>query len=113
MHPAIGGIYRARRHAGSRQVLVLVHDAEEATQELAVTLLSPDVELGSSTDLLLDRRDTGLTYQLLAEPSLFAYLPASQLGRRLGQVPERVLEALAALRNDDPVDHPVAGPPDA
>ena len=111
MHNPIGGIYQARTYADTPQVFVLVHGTDEADQELAVTLLSPDVELGSSTDLLLAVEDTGLPYRLLAEADVFTYLPAARMGRRVGQVPSRVLEALAALRNDDPVEVPVAGPP--
>ena len=44
-----GGIYRATPKAAKRSALVLVTGIDRTTDEAAVTLLSPDVELGSSS----------------------------------------------------------------
>ncbi|WP_301120938.1 hypothetical protein [Mycolicibacterium fortuitum] len=108
----IGGIYRAV--AMDRDIpaaLVLVTDFDETTQSLTVTLLSPDVELGSSADVVLSGEEIGRTYDLLAESGIFGYVWVVQLDRRIGRVDAHVLEALAALREGDVVDRPVAGPP--
>jgi hypothetical protein len=108
----IGGIYRAvAMDRDTHSALVLVTEFDDATQSLAVTLLSPDVEFGSSMDLILTAEETGRPYDLIAEADVFGYLWVVQLDRRLGRVDGQVIEALAALREDDAVDRPVAGPP--
>jgi hypothetical protein len=108
----IGGIYRAvAMDHDTPSALVLVTDFEEATQSLAVTLLSPDVELGTSTDLVLAGDDIGRAYDLLAETDIFGYVWVVQLDRRIGQVDARLLEAVSALRQEESIDRPVAGPP--
>jgi hypothetical protein len=108
----IGGIYRAvAMDRDTHSALVLVTEFDDATQSLAVTLLSPDVELGSSMDLILTGEEIGRPYDLIAEADVFGYLWVVQLDRRLGRVDGQVIEALAALREDDAVDRPVAGPP--
>jgi hypothetical protein len=108
----IGGIYRAvAMDHDTPSALVLVTDFEEATQSLTVTLLSPDVELGTSTDLVLAGDDIGRAYDLLAESDIFGYVWVVQLDRRVGQVDARVLEAVSALRQEEAIDRPVAGPP--
>ncbi|MFV8053898.1 hypothetical protein [Mycobacterium sp. 48b] len=108
----IGVIYRAlAMDRDTPAALVLVTDFDETTQSLGVTLLSPDVEFGSSTDLVLSGEEIGRTYDLLAESDIFGYVWVVQLDRRIGRVGAEVLEALAALREDDAVDRPVAGPP--
>ncbi|KEF96710.1 MULTISPECIES: hypothetical protein [Mycobacterium] len=108
----IGGIYRAvAMDHETPAALLLVTDFDEATQSLTVTLLSPDVEFGSSTDLFLSGEEIGRTYDLLAESDVFGYAWVVQLGRRIGRVDTQVLKALSALREEDPVDRPVAGPP--
>lgn len=108
----IGGIYRAvAMDLETPAALVLVTDFDQATQSLTVTLLSPDVELGSSTDLLISGDEIGRSYDLLAESDLFGYAWVVQLDRRIGRVDAQVLQALSALRQEDAVDRPVAGPP--
>lgn len=108
----IGGIYRAvAMDRDTPAALVLVTDFDEATQSLAVTLLSPDIEFGSSTDLVLSGAEIGRTYDLLAESDIFGYAWVVQLDRRIGRVDAQVLEALSALREEDAVDLPIAGPP--
>lgn len=107
-----GGIYRAvPMDPGDWPALVLVTAVDDTTQSVSVTLLSPDVELGTSSDLLLTPGRTGLSYALLAESDIFGYLWFVQLDRALGRVSDAVLRSLAALRDDDAVNHEVAGPP--
>lgn len=108
----IGGIYRAvAMDRDTPTALVLVTDFDETTQSVTVTLLSPDVEFGSSADLLLSGEEIGRTYDLLAEADIFGYMWVVQLDRRIGRVDAQVLEALSALREEDVVDRSVAGPP--
>lgn len=108
----IGGIFRADPMApGEPSALVLVTGFVEAIASVAVTLLSPDMELGGCADLVIAREDSGLPYNLIAEADIFGYLGAVQLDHELGRVSERVLAALDSLRNDDPVGLAVAGPP--
>lgn len=108
----IGGIYRAvPMDPGTPAALVLVTGIDRATQSLAVTLLSPDLEFGTSVDLVVRPDDTGLTYALLAESDIFGYVWVAQLDRQLGRVDPSVLEALSALRDDGVVDVGIAGPP--
>ena len=107
----IGGIYRVVANDRVTAALVLVTDLDAATGSLTATLLSPDIEFGSSTDLILIEEETGCPYQLLAQSDVFGYLWMTQVDRFIGRVNERVLAALCALRNEDAVDHPVAGPP--
>lgn len=108
----IGGIYRAAAmDRDTAAALVLVTDFEETTQSVTVTLLSPDVEFGSSADLVLSGEEIGRTYDLLAESDIFGYMWVVQLDRRIARVDAQVLEALSALREEDDVNRPVAGPP--
>ncbi|TXI65323.1 hypothetical protein [Mycolicibacterium mageritense] len=107
----VGGIYRAVAVDQDTAALVLVTALDDATESLAVTLLSPDVEFGSSADLLLLSEETGRPYHLLAESDVFGYVRTTQLDRLIGRVDAQVLEALSALRTGDAVDHPVGGPP--
>jgi len=108
----IGGIYRAAAmDRDTAAALVLVTDFDETTQSVTVTLLSPDVEFGSSADLVLSGEEIGRTYDLLAESDIFGYMWVVQLDRRIARVDAQVLEALSALCEEDDVDRPVAGPP--
>lgn len=107
----IGGIYRAVARGHDTAALVLVTGLDNEAECLAVTLLSPDIEFGSSTDLLLLGEETGRPYHLLAESDVFGYVRTTQLDRLIGRVGSQVLEALSALRTGDAVDHPVGGPP--
>lgn len=108
----IGGIYRAMpMDPGTAAVLVLVTAVDVATQSLTVTLLSPDLELGTSSDLVLRGEEIGRPYGLLAETDVFGYVWLVQLDRQVGRVDAKVLDALSALRDEDAVDRPVAGPP--
>lgn len=108
----VGGIYRAGPMFGDAQTaLVLVTAVDSAKTAISVTLLSPDIEFGTSVDVIVSRQDSGLGYELLAQSDICGYLWSVQLGRQLGTVSPTVLEALAALRLDDVVDRPVAGPP--
>lgn len=108
----LGGIFRCvPMDPGSPAALVLVTAIDEAAQCLGVTLLSPDIEFGTSADLLLSRQDTGLAYALLAESDVFGYAWIVQLDRKLGRVDAPVLDAISALRDEEPVGHPIAGPP--
>lgn len=108
----IGGIYRAvAMDRDTPAALVLMTDFDETTQSATVTLLSPDVEFGSSADLVVSGEEIGRAYDLLAESDIFGYMWVVQLDRRLGRVDTQVLEALSALRDEDVVDRPLAGPP--
>jgi hypothetical protein len=108
----IGGIYRAvAMDRDTHAALVLVTDFDDTTQSLTVTLLSPDVEFGSSTDLVLSGEEIGSPYDLIVESDVFGYVWVVQLDRRIGRVDAQVLQALSALRDDDAVDRPVGGPP--
>ena len=108
----IGGIYRAvAMDRDTHAALVLVTDFDDTTQSLTVTLLSPDVEFGSSTDLVLSGEEISRPYDLIVESDVFGYVWVVQLDRRIGRVDAQVLQALSALRNDDAVDRPVGGPP--
>lgn len=108
----IGGIYRAvAMDRDTPAALVLLTDFDDTTQSVTVTLLSPDVEFGSSVDLVLSGEEIGRSYDLLAESDIFGYMWVVQLDRRIGRVDAQVLEALSALREDDAVDRPVAGHP--
>lgn len=108
----IGGIYRAvAMDRDTPSALVLVTAFDQSTQSLTVTLLSPDIEFGSSTDLVLSGAEIGRAYDLLVESDIFGYAWVVQLDRRLGRVDSQVLEVLAALREEKAIDRPVAGPP--
>jgi hypothetical protein len=108
----IGGIYRTvAMDRDTHAALVLVTDFDDTTQSLAVTLLSPDVEFGSSSDLVLSGEEIGRPYDLIVESDVFGYVWVVQLDRRIGRVDAQVLQALSALRDDDAVDRPVGGPP--
>lgn len=108
----IGGIYRAvAMDRETPAALVLVTDFDEVTQSLTVTLLSPDIEFGSSTDLVLSGTEIGRSYDLLAESDIFGYAWVVQLDRRLGHVDASVIHALAALRYEESIDRLTAGPP--
>lgn len=112
----LGGIYRIdpMDDVGTPSALVLVTGFDESTQSLAVTLLSPDIELGGSADLRLETTETGLSYDVLAESDVFSYAWVAQINSvrsELGRVSESVLASLNALRNDEQVGHAVAGPP--
>lgn len=108
----IGGIYRAvAMDRDTHAALVLVTNCDDTTQSLTVTLLTPDIEFGSSADLVLTGREINRPYDLLAESDVFGYVWVVQLDRRVGRVGAKVLEALAAMREDESVDRPVAGPP--
>ena len=108
----IGGVYRAvAMDRDTPAALVLVTDLDQTTQSVNVTLLSPDVEFGSSADLVLSGEEIGRTYDLLAESDIFGYMWVVQLDRRVGRVESQVLDALSALREEDVLDRPVAGPP--
>jgi len=108
----IGGIYRAvAMDRDTSAALVLVTDFDKTTQSVTVTLLSPDVEFGSSADLVLSGEEIGRTYDLLAESDIFGYMWVVQLDRCIGRIDAQVLEALSALRDEDVVERPVAGPP--
>lgn len=108
----IGGIYRAvAMDRDTPSALVLVTDFDEATQSLSVTLLSPDIEFGSSMDLVLFGDEIGRAYDLLAEADIFGYAWVVQLDRLVGRVDNQVLQVLAALREEEAIDRPVAGPP--
>ena len=108
----IDGIYRAvAMDSDTPSALVLVTDFDDVTQSVTVTLLSPDIEFGSSTDLVLSGGEFGRAYDLLAESDIFGYAWAVQLDRRIGRVDRQVLDALVALREEEAIDRPVAGPP--
>lgn len=111
----VGGIYRIdAMDVGTSSALVLVTGFDKSTQSLSVTLLSPDIELGGSADLRLEKAETGLSYDLLAESDIFSYAWVVQVNSvrgELGRVSEDVLASLNAVRNDEQVGHPVAGPP--
>lgn len=108
----VGGIYRAvAMDRNTPSALVLVTDVDPSTQSVTATLLSPDLEFGTSTDLVLTGDEIGRAYDLLAESDIFGYAWFVQLDRRIGRVDADLLQALSALRDEDAVDRPVAGPP--
>lgn len=108
----VGGIYRAvAMDRNTPSALVLVTDVDPSTQSVTVTLLSPDMEFGSNTDLVLIGDEIGRAYDLLAESDIFGYAWFVQLDRRVGRVDTDVLQALDALRDEEAVDRPLAGPP--
>lgn len=108
----VGGIYRAvAMDRDTPSALVLVTDLDDSTQSVTVTLLSPDMEFGSSTDLILSGAQIGRAYDLLAESDIFGYAWVVQLDSRLSHVDSTVLDALAALREEEALHVPVAGPP--
>lgn len=108
----IGGIYRAvAMDRDTPSALVLVTDFDATTQSLTVTLLSPDIEFGSSSDLILSREEIGRAYDLLVESDVFGYAWVVQIDRLVGRVDTGVVEALTALREEESVARPVAGPP--
>jgi hypothetical protein len=113
--PILGGIYRIDTlPAWTPSALVLVTGFDESTQSLSVTLLSPDMELGGSLDLALDKTETGLAYNVLAESDIFGYAWVAQINSargELGRVEQAVITSLDALRNDENVGHALAGPP--
>ncbi|WP_394553702.1 hypothetical protein ACDF64_04715 [Agromyces sp. MMS24-JH15] len=110
--PEIGGVYRAMAmDRDTPSALVLVTDFDEETQSLTVTLLSPDLEFGSISDLLLAGTEIGRSYDLLVESDVFGYIWVVQLDRRVGRVDATVLQELASLRNEEAVGRVVAGPP--
>ena len=108
----IGGIYRAvAMDRDTHSALVLVTDFDDTTQSLTVTLLSPDVEFGSSTDLVLTGEEFSRPYDLIVESDVFGYIWVVQLEHRIGRVEAQVLQALSALRDDNAVDRAMGGPP--
>lgn len=67
----VGGIYRTRAvDPGIPSALVLVTDVDDTTRSVAVTLLSPDIELGSSVDLLVAGDDIGRAYDVLVQSDI-------------------------------------------
>ena len=108
----VGTICRALPMSpGSPAALVLVTGVDESTQSAAVTLLSPDLELGANTDIVITSEDSGLAYALLAESDIFGYVWSAQLDRTLAQVGGQIVDAISALRQGDYVGCSVAGPP--
>lgn len=96
---------------GTPAALVLVTGVDESTQSAAVTLLSPDMELGGSADAVIAPDDSGLAYALLAESDIFGYVWTSQLDRALARLDGQIVDANSALRNGDYVGRAVGGPP--
>lgn len=105
-----GDIYRASA-PDQHSALVLVTGFDSTTRTASVTLLSPDTLFATNLDLLVHPTETGLGYDLLIESDIFGYLWTHQLDQSLGQVSRDTLAALAALRNQDAVGRPPAGPP--
>ena len=108
----VGGVYRAVApgHDEAAAALVLVTGVDEATQSVEVTLLSPDLEFGSSLDLVLTGDEIGRGYDLLVESDVFGYVWASQLDRWIGRVDAGLLAALGGLRAGGVVGRAVGGP---
>jgi hypothetical protein len=96
---------------GAASSLVLVTQIDDHAQSVTAVLLSVDVELGGSDDLLLQPDATGLPYTLIAQADVFGYLWLVQLDHQLGGVDADVLTAVEEVRNHDYVGWPVAGPP--
>lgn len=93
----IATVYRARAvDPDTASALVVVTGVDDATQSVAVTLLSPDLEFGSSTDLVVSGARIGRSYDLLAQSDIFGYVQAAQLDRRIGHVGRDLCEALGA-----------------
>lgn len=108
----IGGIYRAvAADRGAPAALVLVTAIDEATRSASVVLLSPDIQFGSSRDLVLSGQEIGRGYDLLAQCDILGHLRVGQLDRRIGGVDARVAEDLHALRAGEPASRRPAGPP--
>ncbi len=108
----IGTIYRALpADPGPPAALVLVTSVDESTQSAAVTLLSPDMEFGASTDIVIATEDSGLAYELLAESDIFGYVWTTQLDRPLARLDQQIVDAVSALRQGDYVGRTIAGPP--
>lgn len=108
----LGTICRAlpmSSHA-SPAALVLVTSVDESTQSAAVTLLSPDMELGGNTDIVISPEDSGLAYALLAESDIFGYVWSAQLDRTLTQVSGQIVDAISELRQGNYAGY-TAGPP--
>jgi hypothetical protein len=107
----IGGIYRAvAADRGAPAALVLVTAVDAATRS-TVVLLSPDIQFGSSRDLVLSGPEIGRGYDLLAQCDILGHLRVGQLDRRIGGVDARVAEDLRAVRAGESSSRPPAGPP--
>lgn len=107
----VGGIYRVvSMTPGVSAALVLVIGVDEAEQTTTVVLLSPDIELGGSSDLLLEPEETGLAYSILVEADVVGLVPVTLLDRNLGRVGERVVASIMAARSDEEVNYKLAGP---
>jgi hypothetical protein len=96
---------------GSPAALVLVTGVDASAQSAEVTLLSPDMELGGNTDIVIGPEDSGLAYALLAESDIFGYVWSAQLDRALAHVSGPLVAAISALRQGNCVDKQVGGPP--
>jgi len=108
----MGGIYRVVAMAcGIPSVLALVTDFDEVTQSVTVILLSPDIEFGSSADLLLSSDETGRAYNLLAESDIFGYAWVVQVDRYVGRVGPQVMKVLAVLREGCATTGRLVAPP--
>lgn len=92
---AVGQIRRALpMDPGSPPALVLVTHTDIAPGAVAVVLLSPDIDLATDRDMMLDPADTGLPYALLAQSDVFGYVWAVQLDAWLADAPTAVAGAM-------------------
>jgi hypothetical protein len=93
---AVGQIRRALpMDPGSPPALILVIGTDVAPSTVTVALLSPDIELATDRDMMLDQADTGLPYALLAQSDVFGYIWAVQLDAWLADAPTAVVDAIA------------------
>ena len=109
-----GGIYRlVAPKNGIPAALVLVTGMEHDWQgDIAfVTLLSPDVEFGSSTDILATKHEIGRPYDLLIETDIFSYAWRTQLDRLIVPVEDAILRAVADMRDSNEITMSIGGPP--
>lgn len=111
VHVRVGGMYRAVPPFGDGPAaLVLVTGADNGGRSAAVTLLSPDVQFGTSADILIPA-GAGRPYVLLAQSDVFGWVWTTQLDRQVGSVPDTNLDVLSALRDNDQPAGVTAGPP--
>ena len=107
--PCRGDVYLTRGVDGvERSALTVVTDYDGVVATVA--LCSPDVEFGSSSDVVLPAGES-FGYALLLQSDIYGYVWDDQLSAKVGTVPLNVYSVFDGLRRGecDAVD--VAGPP--
>ena len=112
--PAAGDLRFAAHmdHRGGQPRLVLVFGVDDGARAAHVALVTPDVEVATDSDALLDSHHTGLPYAVTVETDVIGSLWFAQLGAKVGAVAaDSLVPIAAAIRGDSRVDFHRGGLP--